>query len=64
MIIKIDTRYRYVSDYISIDDFCHELDCVFKELFICDLKREDYTFKIAFADGSRYKICVEEIKND
>lgn len=51
-----------LQENITIEDFCHELQCMFKEFFICELKRDNNVFDIEFRDGSKFRLTVEEQK--
>lgn len=51
-----------LQENITIEDFCHELQCMFKEFFICDLKRDSNVFDIEFRDGNKFRLTVEEQK--
>ena len=37
---KENINYMYSSDYVTTEEFCNQLHIAFKELFICDVKRD------------------------
>ena len=53
-------NYQYSSDYETLNDFCDELHVAFKELFICDVKRDKNDFEIEFKNGSKFRVSVTE----
>ncbi len=50
----------YSSDYETLNDFCEELHVAFKELFICDVKRDKNNFEIEFKNGGKFRVSVTE----
>ena len=62
MKINEQDNCQYSSDYETLNDFCNELYVAFKELFICDVKRDNNVFDIEFRDGNKFRLTVEEQK--
>ncbi len=62
MKINEQDNCQYSSDYETLNDFCNELNVAFKELFICDVKRDNNVFDIEFRDGNKFRLTVEEQK--
>lgn len=57
-------NYLYSSDYETLNDFCNELHTAFKELFICDVKRDKNDFVLKFRNGGNFKVSVSELTKD